>query len=99
MAPSPRPVGSKNRPLGRKGIIGEKYGNGAEATFLDDVLWQIDYLFRPDSGTTPNDAHDIGKMFIPDDATLIKTYQRDGTMVNLYHSDWLAKRFEADSVQ
>jgi hypothetical protein len=81
-------------PVG-KGIFGSTYKNGVEATFMDDMLWQIDYAFPKNNYPSPSDAHDIGKMFLPNDAKLLKTYQRDVTTVNLYHSEWLKARFPA----
>jgi hypothetical protein len=34
-------------------------------------------------------------MFLPNHAKALKTYQRDMTTVNLYHSEWLEGRFPA----
>jgi hypothetical protein len=78
-----------------QGPFGPKYANGVAVAFIDGMVSRIDYDFPQDNYPTPTDAHNTGKTFLPDDATLTKTYQRDETTVNLYHSEWLKDRYPA----
>lgn len=76
-----------------KRSLGELYANGAAVVFMSDTLWFIDYWFPKNAPVDPKDAWDIGKTFLPHDAKLMKTYQRDVTTVHVYHSEWLKDRF------
>jgi endonuclease YncB( thermonuclease family) len=76
----------------------EFYPDGSwkyEVTFIyGDNVDGISFQLPGDQSMRLDDARSLSRTLMPSDATLVQTYTgRDGTPVDLYHSDSLAGRF------
>jgi hypothetical protein len=81
-------------------VIGTAYERGYDVVFQEGKVWSIQRQWNKEAAVTPDEAEAESKTLIPLDSQLIQTYSaadRPETNVNLYTSEWLKYRFNAES--
>jgi hypothetical protein len=83
-------------------LLGVNYENGAYNVLFQpdpsgvDTVWILEQRFGRE-GISVEDARTISKLLLPDDSELVETYTpTEGRLADLYMSEWLKGRFEAD---
>ncbi|NJN66158.1 MAG: hypothetical protein HC884_05310 [Chloroflexaceae bacterium] len=56
-------------------------------------IWYLERIWGDEAALPLDDAREIARRFIPQDATLLETYHDHSSTVDVYHSEWLIQRY------
>jgi hypothetical protein len=73
------------------------YQNNSSVMYMGGHAWHINHNIN-DTGIPVEDAREITRQFLPEDAAFIETYTNEnGQLVDLYHSPSLVSQFPDDN--